>query len=174
MFFGPNIHTHIRRILRGLVEGTYTQRHGLFIRITEFFLDKIEGRIRDTSGSAIYTVKFKALVFRVFPQEVVDVIVEDVNPVSPFSSCFYSIVQCRSVLSSKQCVSCRIGPAKVMIGLPVIFCFSCGSYAKQNIPSNFKYENSIFLSADQKWKISPGTILRVRIMNYNFRNGDYV
>lgn len=93
-YFGDQLVETVRQKLFCDVEGTCTGKYGFVIAITS--IDSIgDGIIQSSSGFATYQLKYKAIVFRPFKNEVLDGIVEDVNKVGIFLkvgplSCFIS------------------------------------------------------------------------------------
>lgn len=93
-YFGDQLVETVKQKLFCDVEGTCTGKYGFVIAITS--IDNIgDGIIQSSTGFATYQLKFKAIVFRPFKNEVLDGIVEQVNKVGIFLkigplSCFIS------------------------------------------------------------------------------------
>lgn len=93
-YFGDQLLETVKQKLYCDVEGTCTGKHGFVIAITS--IENIgDGIIQSSTGFATYQLKFKAVVFRPFKNEVLDGIVEQVNKVGIFLktgplSCFIS------------------------------------------------------------------------------------
>lgn len=93
-YFGDQLVETVKQKLFCDVEGTCTGKYGFVIAITS--IDSIgDGMIESSTGFATYQLKFKAIVFRPFKNEVLDGVVEQVNKVGIFVktgplSCFIS------------------------------------------------------------------------------------
>lgn len=93
-YFGDQLVETVKQKLFCDVEGTCTGKYGFVIAITS--IDNIgDGIIESSTGFATYQLKYKAIVFRPFKNEVLDGIVEQVNKVGIFLktgplSCFIS------------------------------------------------------------------------------------
>lgn len=82
-YFGDQLVETVKQKLFCDVEGTCTGKYGFVIAITS--IDDIgDGLIESSTGFATYHLKFKAIVFRPFKNEVLDGIVEQVNKVGIF------------------------------------------------------------------------------------------
>jgi DNA-directed RNA polymerase II subunit RPB7 len=93
-YFGDQLLETVKQKLYCDVEGTCTGKHGFVIAITQIE-DIGDGIIQSSTGFATYQLRFKAVVFRPFKNEVLDGIVEQVNKVGIFLktgplSCFIS------------------------------------------------------------------------------------
>lgn len=74
--FGPHLREKIRQRLRSNIEGTALGKIGYVVHIVEIRDEDIsKGKIEDSTGQTTYKVKFQALVFRPFKNEVLDTIV---------------------------------------------------------------------------------------------------
>jgi len=93
-YFGEGLLDRVKEKLFYDVEGTCTGKYGFVIAITS--IDDIgDGVIESSTGFATYNLKFKAIVFRPFKNEVLDGVVEQVNKVGIFiksgpQNCFIS------------------------------------------------------------------------------------
>lgn len=93
-YFGDQLVETVKQKLFCDVEGTCTGKYGFVIAITS--IDDIgDGAVESSTGFASYHLKFKAIVFRPFKNEVLDGVVEQVNKVGIFLktgplSCFIS------------------------------------------------------------------------------------
>lgn len=93
-YFGDQLVETVKQKLFCDVEGTCTGKYGFVIAITS--IDDIgDGIIESSTGFATYHLKFKAIVFRPFKNEVLDGIVKQVTKVGVFLktgplSCFIS------------------------------------------------------------------------------------
>lgn len=82
-YFGDQLVDTVKQKLFCDVEGTCTGKYGFVIAITS--IDSIgDGIIQSSTGFATYQLKFKAIVFRPFKNEVLDGVVTDVNRVGIF------------------------------------------------------------------------------------------
>uniref|UniRef100_A0A0N4ZFI5 DNA-directed RNA polymerase II subunit RPB7 n=1 Tax=Parastrongyloides trichosuri TaxID=131310 RepID=A0A0N4ZFI5_PARTI len=92
-YFGPNLMDTVKQKLFNEVEGTCTGKYGFVIAVTT--IDSIgHGMIQPGRGFVTYFVKYKAIVFRPFKNQVMDAIVTQINKVGIF---------------------CEIGPLSVFI-----------------------------------------------------------
>lgn len=93
-YFGDQLENTVKQKLYCDVEGTCTGKYGFVIAITK--VDPIgDGVIQSSTGFATYQLKFTAIVFRPFKNEVLDGICEVVNNIGIFLkvgplSCFIS------------------------------------------------------------------------------------
>lgn len=97
-FFGPQMKRYLKTKLLQEVEGTCTGKFGYILCVLDCENIEIErGRILPTHGSAEFTVKYRAVVWKPFKGEVVDGIVSsctnlgfevEVGPLSVFVSPF--------------------------------------------------------------------------------------
>mmetsp|Transcript_28395 Transcript_28395/g.71314 ORF Transcript_28395/g.71314 Transcript_28395/m.71314 type:complete len:137 (-) Transcript_28395:1032-1442(-) len=78
-YFGPKIRMTLYAKLHSEVEGTCSGRHGFIIKVISVE-DIGKGVIQDSTGFVRFSVRYKAIVFRPFKGEVVDAVVESVNP----------------------------------------------------------------------------------------------
>ncbi|CAB4253719.1 similar to Saccharomyces cerevisiae YDR404C RPB7 RNA polymerase II subunit B16 [Maudiozyma barnettii] len=117
-YFGPRMKQFLKSKLLQEVEGSCTGKFGYILCVLDY--DKIEierGRILPTDGSAEFTVKYRAVVFKPFKGEVVD----------------GTVVSC-----SQHGFEVQVGPMKVFVTkhlMPQDLQFNAGS----NPPS---YQNS--------------------------------
>lgn len=82
-YFGDQLLETVKQKLFCDVEGTCTGKYGFVIAIT--YINSIgDGIIQSGTGLASYDVKFKAIVFRPFKNEVLDGVVEQVNKLGIF------------------------------------------------------------------------------------------
>lgn len=93
-YFGDQLVEAVKQKLFCDVEGTCTGKYGFVVAITS--IDNIgDGIIQSSTGFATYQLKYKAIIFRPFKNEVLDGVVEQVNKVGIFLkigplSCFIS------------------------------------------------------------------------------------
>lgn len=80
MFFGPKLQDTVRARVREEVEGNIVETYGYVVQVLDF-ADIGKGVIDSTTAYAKFTVKYNALLFRPFINEVCDVIVDSVNQV---------------------------------------------------------------------------------------------
>lgn len=82
-YFGEQLIDTVKTKLFCDVEGTCTGRYGFVIAITS--IDSIgDGIIQSGTGFVTYHIKFKAIVFRPFKNEVLDGVAEQVNKLGIF------------------------------------------------------------------------------------------
>ena len=85
-FFGPSLREILRKRLCEEVEGTSSIRYGYIVNVS--VIDSIEqGKIQDSTGHALFKIKYKAIVMKVFKNEVVDAMVTNVNKMGIFADC---------------------------------------------------------------------------------------
>ncbi|XP_050529442.1 DNA-directed RNA polymerase II subunit RPB7-like isoform X5 [Daktulosphaira vitifoliae] len=93
-YFGPQLMESVKTKLYREVEGTCTGKYGFVIAVTH--IDNIgSGLILPGQGLVVYSVKYKAIVFRPFKGEVLEAVVTQLNKVGMFAdigplSCFIS------------------------------------------------------------------------------------
>ncbi|XP_050444352.1 DNA-directed RNA polymerase II subunit RPB7-like isoform X1 [Adelges cooleyi] len=93
-YFGPQLLDTVKQKLYREVEGTCTGKYGFVIAVTH--IDNIGcGLILPGQGFVVYSVKYKAIVFRPFKGEVLEAVVTQLNKVGMFAeigplSCFIS------------------------------------------------------------------------------------
>lgn len=76
-FFGPNIKSILIKKLNIEVEGTCSGRYGFIITVTS--IEKIGlGKVQEGTGSVLFPIKFKAIVFKPYKGEILDAIVINV------------------------------------------------------------------------------------------------
>lgn len=82
--FGPELQTHLKDRLYRDVEGTCSGRFGYIITVLS--LKQIShGSIIDGVGSAEFTIKYQAILFKPFKGEVLDAVVTTVNKMGFFA-----------------------------------------------------------------------------------------
>lgn len=79
-YFGPQIRQFLERRLYDEVEGTCSGRFGYVISVIEI-VDIGNGVLLSNTGFAEYKIKYKAIVFKPFKNQVVDGIVTTVNKI---------------------------------------------------------------------------------------------
>ena len=79
-FFGPQIEKYVTQRLHEEVEGSCSGRYGAIVCIIEV-TDIGKGVLQNNTGYAVYKVRYKAIVFKPFKNQVMDAIVMDVNNV---------------------------------------------------------------------------------------------
>jgi DNA-directed RNA polymerase II subunit RPB7 len=78
-FFGAKLMDRLTQRLAVEVEGSFAGRHGFVVAVLEISHDPVpEGRLDDTSGMAVFTLKYSAVVFRPFKGEVLNAVVTKV------------------------------------------------------------------------------------------------
>jgi DNA-directed RNA polymerase II subunit RPB7 len=79
-YFGPDLLNTVKQKLFSEVEGTCSGKYGFIVAITS--IENVgTGMIQSGRGYASYPVKYKAIVFRPFKNEVVDAVVSQVTKV---------------------------------------------------------------------------------------------
>jgi len=77
-FFGPRLRATLINKLNSEVEGTCSGQHGFIVIVTN--VDDIGmGKVRDGTPLVSFPVKFKAVVFRPFRNEVLDAVVSQIT-----------------------------------------------------------------------------------------------
>ncbi|KAI8906683.1 hypothetical protein EDD86DRAFT_209512, partial [Gorgonomyces haynaldii] len=79
-YFGPKIREFLRKRLHDEVEGTCSGRYGYIITVVEV-IDIGRGVLQSNTGFAEYNIKYKAIVFKPFKNQVVDGVVSTVNKI---------------------------------------------------------------------------------------------
>ena len=93
-YFGPQLLETVRKKLFSEVEGVCKGKYGYVIAVTT--IDNIgAGIIQPGQGFVVYPIKYKAIVFRPFKEEILDAVVNQVNKVGIFAdigptTCFIS------------------------------------------------------------------------------------
>ncbi|BDD60186.1 hypothetical protein MAP00_005335 [Monascus purpureus] len=82
-YFGPNVREYLINRLNEEEEGRCTGDH--FVICVMDMVDIGEGRVVPGSGSAEYTIKYRAIVWKPFRGETVDAIVTSVKPTGIFT-----------------------------------------------------------------------------------------
>ncbi len=76
-YLGPNYQQHIHTKLLAEVDGKCNGRFGFIIAVTD--LKSVgRGKVQEGTGSVVFPVKFTAIVFRPFKDEIVDGVVSTV------------------------------------------------------------------------------------------------
>ncbi|CCF73282.1 DNA-directed RNA polymerase II subunit G [Babesia microti strain RI] len=81
---GPNYQQCIEEMLRNEVEGHCTAKFGYVVCVIRIVHCE-SGRVQDGTGMIIVSVKYQAIVFKPFKDEVLDAIVTDVNKLGFFA-----------------------------------------------------------------------------------------
>ncbi|KAJ2772899.1 DNA-directed RNA polymerase II subunit [Coemansia nantahalensis] len=84
-FLGPRMREYVTKRLYKDVEGTCTGRYGYIVAVVAI-LDIQTGKIIPGQGSAEFEVKYSAILFKPFRNEVIDAVVETVNPMGFFAN----------------------------------------------------------------------------------------
>ncbi|CCI48725.1 unnamed protein product [Albugo candida] len=86
MHFGPKLHDIIRLRLIEEVEGTSTGKYGYLITVTEVRDEDIgKGVIQDSSGYVCFNIRYRAILFRPFKNQVLDAVVSVVSQLGFFA-----------------------------------------------------------------------------------------
>ncbi|KAJ1950037.1 DNA-directed RNA polymerase II subunit [Linderina macrospora] len=83
-FLGPQMKTFVTDKLYRDVEGTCTGRYGYIVAVIAILEIKM-GRILPGTGSAEFDVRYSAIVFKPYKNEVVDAVVSTVNKMGFFA-----------------------------------------------------------------------------------------
>eukprot|EP00123_Amoebidium_parasiticum_P013590 comp22045_c1_seq1/m.32036 comp22045_c1_seq1/g.32036 ORF comp22045_c1_seq1/g.32036 comp22045_c1_seq1/m.32036 type:complete len:176 (-) comp22045_c1_seq1:24-551(-) len=85
-YFGPRLRKIIKAKLHSEVEGTCSGRYGFVIAVTK--INEIGlGKIMETKGLVTFPIKYSAIVFRPFKNEVLDAVVTQVTKAGIFCQC---------------------------------------------------------------------------------------
>ena len=135
MHFGPKLHDIIRLRLIEEVEGASLGKHGYVITVTEVRDEDIgKGVIEDNSGHVCFNVKYRAILFRPFKNEVLDAVVTVVNPLGFFAD---------------------VGPLQVFVSRHAM---------PSDLHNGFDHENNAWISDDREVEITKGCGIRLKIM----------
>ncbi|PRT55242.1 DNA-directed RNA polymerase II subunit rpb7 [Wickerhamiella sorbophila] len=84
-YFGAHMHQYLRAKLLQEVEGTITGQYGYIVCVMDGMkIDVGKGMVPSGLGSAVFDVKYRAIVWRPFKGEAVDAIVTNVNKMGVF------------------------------------------------------------------------------------------
>eukprot|EP00741_Cyanophora_paradoxa_P003446 tig00000704_g3347.t1 len=84
--FGPKLKKELVGALVREVEGTCSGRYGFVVVVTGIRnAEKLEGKLREGTGAAVFVVKYSAIVFKPFKGEVLDAVVSQVNKMGFFA-----------------------------------------------------------------------------------------
>lgn len=78
-FFGVKLHDMLTQRLMLEVEGTFAGRYGFVIAVLQVLEPIPTGELDDTTGYAVFPLKYQAVVFRPFKGEVLDGVVSKVT-----------------------------------------------------------------------------------------------
>jgi DNA-directed RNA polymerase subunit E'/Rpb7 len=138
---GPLFRRRLELHVRRDVEGQEMHPHGLIIAVVDILGgDRIAGKLLD-EGNVKVAVEYDALAFRLEKDEVVDAVVERVAPDGLY---------------------CEVGPATVHV-------------PRSRIPDDLAFDAASalvarFVSADGARAVSPGSVVRVRILAETLRH----
>eukprot|EP01098_Paradermamoeba_levis_P010716 TRINITY_DN4517_c0_g6_i1.p1 TRINITY_DN4517_c0_g6~~TRINITY_DN4517_c0_g6_i1.p1 ORF type:complete len:201 (-),score=40.20 TRINITY_DN4517_c0_g6_i1:333-878(-) len=136
-FLGPNLKRELSKKLYAEVEGTCSGRYGFIIAVIG--LDDIGmGKIQEGTGCVIFKVKYKAIVFRPFRNEVMDAVVTTVN---------------------KMGFMAEVGPLQVFVSKHSIP--SDLSFDPHSAPA-------CYISEENSYKIAKGDEVRLKITGSRF------
>lgn len=131
--FGPNLENEVRTKLFETVEGSCVGEIGYIIEVVDI-IDVGEGTLMPTYGYAVYNIRYNAVVFKPFRNEVLDASVINVNKMG-----FFAVV----------------GPLNVFVSnhlIPLDLQFDPNS----NPPA--------FVSEDQSTRIRKSSAVRLRVV----------
>jgi DNA-directed RNA polymerase II subunit RPB7 len=83
-YLGPNLKRTLEDKLHEEIEGTCSGRYGFIITVTSIDNWGL-GQIEETTGFVVFPVKFKAIVFKPFRNEILDAVVTQVSKVGFFA-----------------------------------------------------------------------------------------
>ncbi|CDR95811.1 DNA-directed RNA polymerase II, putative [Babesia bigemina] len=81
---GPSYQQNIEEMLRNQVEGHCSSKYGYVVCVIRIIKNEI-GRVQDGTGMIVVNVKYQAIVFKPFNDEVLDAVVTDVNKLGFFA-----------------------------------------------------------------------------------------
>nr|CCA20126.1 DNAdirected RNA polymerase II 19 kDa polypeptide pu [Albugo laibachii Nc14] len=135
MHFGPKLHDIIRLRLIEEVEGTSMGKYGYVITVTEVRDEDIgKGVIQDNSGYVCFNIRYRAILFRPFKNEVLDAVVSVVNQLGFFAD---------------------VGPLQVFVSRHAM---------PTDLNNGYDHENNAWISDDREVEIRKGCGVRLRIM----------
>eukprot|EP00173_Palmaria_palmata_P004935 Plantae.Rhodophyta-Palmaria_palmata.ctg776.p2 GENE.Plantae.Rhodophyta-Palmaria_palmata.ctg776~~Plantae.Rhodophyta-Palmaria_palmata.ctg776.p2 ORF type:complete len:178 (-),score=23.40 Plantae.Rhodophyta-Palmaria_palmata.ctg776:1083-1616(-) len=78
-FFGAKLIERLTQRLSVEVEGSFAGQHGFIVAVIDIMSEPApEGRLNDSSGMAVFTLYYQAVVFRPFKGEVMNAVVSKV------------------------------------------------------------------------------------------------
>jgi DNA-directed RNA polymerase II subunit RPB7 len=135
MHFGPRLHDIIRLRLIEEVEGTSMGKYGYVITVTEVRDEDIgRGVIQDNSGYVCFNIKYRAILFRPFKNQVLDAVVTVVNQLGFFAD---------------------VGPLQVFVSRHAM---------PTDLNNGYDHENNAWISDDREVEIRKGCAVRLKIM----------
>mmetsp|Transcript_55787 Transcript_55787/g.90356 ORF Transcript_55787/g.90356 Transcript_55787/m.90356 type:complete len:171 (+) Transcript_55787:206-718(+) len=147
--YGPNLRETIKNRLMEVMENTCSERYRFILKVFNVDTERLEGRIESTGmqsgrgGTATFTVKYEAIVFKPFKGEVL-------------------MGQVKNV--AQQGVFCQCGPMQVFIARANLADDSNGlKWHGDRTPA-------CWMSEGEKMKIEEKTMLRLRLMGVRLSN----
>jgi DNA-directed RNA polymerase II subunit RPB7 len=135
MHFGPKLHDIIRLRLIEEVEGTSMGKYGYVITVTEVRDEDIgKGVIQDNSGFVCFNIRYRAILFRPFKNQVLDAVVTVVNQLGFFAD---------------------VGPLQVFVSRHAM---------PTDLNNGYDHENNAWISDDREVEIRKGCGVRLKIM----------
>lgn len=135
MHFGPKLHDIIRLRLIEEVEGTSMGKFGYVITVTEVRDEDIgKGVIQDNSGFVCFNIRYRAILFRPFKNQVLDAVVTVVNQLGFFAD---------------------VGPLQVFVSRHAM---------PTDLNNGYDHENNAWISDDREVEIRKGCGVRLKIM----------
>lgn len=135
MHFGPKLHDIIRLRLIEEVEGTSMGKYGYVITVTEVRDEDIgRGVIQDNSGFVCFNIRYRAILFRPFKNQVLDAVVTVVNQLGFFAD---------------------VGPLQVFVSRHAM---------PTDLNNGYDHENNAWISDDREVEIRKGCGVRLKIM----------
>ena len=135
MHFGPKLHDIIRLRLIEEVEGTSMGKYGYVITVTEVRDEDIgKGVIQDNSGFVCFNIRYRAILFRPFKNQVLDAVVTVVNQLGFFAD---------------------VGPLQVFVSRHAM---------PTDLNNGYDHESNAWISDDREVEIRKGCGVRLKIM----------
>ncbi|ORZ40704.1 RNA polymerase Rpb7 [Catenaria anguillulae PL171] len=132
--FTANIEDQLKRRLHDEVEGKYDSRVGYIVAVVSI-INIGSGLVLPAMGSAQYSIKYRAILFKPFKNEVVDVLVTKINQFG---------------------FMCEIGAAEVFVSQALIP--SAFKHDPKGVSACFRDETG-------EQRIEPGVRVRLQILN---------
>mmetsp|Transcript_7810 Transcript_7810/g.16309 ORF Transcript_7810/g.16309 Transcript_7810/m.16309 type:complete len:185 (-) Transcript_7810:5-559(-) len=145
--FGPNLHSTITKLTKEACEGRPLSHYGYVVHVIDVSRENMRaGVVEYDTGAVCYDVKYEALIFRPFKNEVLDANVAVVNQLGFF---------------------CKVGPLKVFVSKhlfpPDLNGVSGGSYDASS---------ASWVSEDGEVRIREGCGVRCRVIGTTVEEGN--
>jgi len=100
-FFGPDLQMQLKRKLYEDVEGKFDRRFGVIVAVKDVVsIDR--GKIVEGKGFASFRVRYRAVVYRLFKNEIIDALVTQVSPVGFFATAGPITVLIHNIVSAQS------------------------------------------------------------------------